>query len=59
MAKVPINETGTAIIGMSVALQFCRKRKTTRMTSNIASNSVLTISRIPSDTGSVVSSVTA
>ena len=58
-AKVPINETGTAIIGMSVARQFCKKRKTTRMTNSIASNSVFTISLIPSDTGSVVSRVTA
>ena len=51
-----MSETGTAIIGMSVARQFCRKRKTTRMTRTIASTSVCTISLMPSVTGSVVSS---
>ena len=54
-AKVPIRETGTAIRGMRVALQFCRKRKTTRMTSTMASTRVVAISLIPSVTGSVVS----
>jgi hypothetical protein len=28
-AKVPTSETGTASIGITVARQFCRKRKTT------------------------------
>ena len=58
-AKVPISETGTAIIGISVARQFCRNRKTTSVTRTIATRSVLTISWIPSVTGSVVSSVIA
>ena len=58
-AKVPMSDTGTAIIGMSVARQFCRKRKTTRMTRTMASMSVVTISLMPSVTGSVVSSETA
>ena len=31
--KVPISDTGTVRIGISVARQFCRKTKTTRMTS--------------------------
>jgi hypothetical protein len=43
-AKVPISETGTAIIGISVARQFCKKIKTTRRTSTIAINNVCTIS---------------
>ena len=46
-------------MGMSVARQFCRKTKTTRMTSPIASSSVMTISFAPSVTGTVVSSVRA
>ncbi len=54
-ANVPMSETGTATIGISVARQFCRKRNTTRMTSSIASQSVMTISRMPSCTGAVVS----
>ena len=58
-AKVPISDTGTAIMGMSVARQFCRKRKTTRMTSTMAATSVLRISRMPSSTGTVVSRDTA
>ena len=39
-AKVPISDTGTASSGISVARQLCRKRKTTRITSTIASTSV-------------------
>ena len=54
-AKVPMSDTGTAINGMSVARQFCRNRKTTRMTKSIASASVFSISLIPSVTGRVVS----
>ncbi len=56
---MPINDTGTAIMGMSVARQFCRKRNTTSVTSAIASRIVFKISLIPSVTGAVVSSVTA
>ena len=56
-AKVPMSDTGTASIGISVARQFCRNRKTTRITSTMASASVLRISLMPADTGSVVSSV--
>ena len=55
-ANVPISETGTAIIGMRVARQFWRNRYTTKITRTIASPSVIRISRMPSDTGSVVSS---
>ena len=54
--KAPISETGTAISGISVARQPCRNRKTTMITSTIASTSVCTISLMPSLTGSVVSS---
>ena len=53
---MPTSDTGTAIIGMSVARQFCRKRKTTSVTRIIASTSVLMISLMPSVTGGVVSS---
>ena len=45
-ASVPISDTGTASIGMSVARQFCRNRKTTANTSSIASTSVVSTSRI-------------
>ena len=55
--KVPMSETGTASIGMSVARQFCRNRNTTMITSTIASVSVFRISSIPAETGRVVSSV--
>jgi hypothetical protein len=44
---------------MSVARQFWRNRKTTRMTSSMASPSVMTISRMPSVTGAVESTETA
>jgi len=40
-AMVPIKDTGTANIGMSVVRQFCRKRKTTRSTRSPASPKVL------------------
>ena len=56
--NAPISETGTVISGISVARQFCRKTNTTMMTSATASNSVWTISLMPSETGSVVSSET-
>src|ERR1043165_1397759 len=49
-ANVPMSETGTATIGISVARQFWRKRKTTRMTRSMASPRVMTISRMPSVT---------
>ena len=38
--KVPISEIGTAMVGISVARQFCNERKTTRITSSSASNNV-------------------
>ena len=57
--KAPISETGTAISGISVARQPWRNRKTTMITSTIASTSVCTISLMPSLTGSVVSSAIA
>ena len=38
--NVPISEIGTAIVGMSVARQFCSERNTTRITSSSASMSV-------------------
>jgi len=44
---VPINDTGHAMSGMSVARQFCRNRKTTSVTSAIASRIVFAISLIP------------
>ncbi len=31
-AKVPINETGIAIVGIRVARQFCKNKKTTKIT---------------------------
>ena len=54
-AKVPISETGMVIAGMSVVRQFCRNRNMTRTTSPIASASVVTTSRIDSETTLVVS----
>ena len=54
--KVAINDTGTAMSGISVALQPCRKMYTTRMTSTMASTSVCSISLMPSLTDNVVSS---
>ena len=58
-AKVPTSETGTAMSGMSVARQFWRKRKTTRITRKVASAMVVRISLMPSVIGSVVSRLTA
>ena len=58
-ANVPIRDTGTASIGISVARQLWRKRKTTSMTSAIASASVITISRMPAVTGVLMSSANA
>ena len=54
--KVPSSTTGTAIVGMSVARKFWRKRYMTRNTRRIASTSVFTTSSIESRTNGVVSS---
>jgi len=54
-AKVPMRETGTASIGMSVARQLPRKRKTTRTTRRPASKSVCSTSLIEAFTKRVVS----
>src|SRR4051812_24890120 len=53
-ANVPSSETGTASIGISVARQLCRNRKTTISTSTIAANSVFMTSFIDSVTNGVV-----
>ena len=50
-----MTETGTAMTGMRVARQLCRKTNTTSVTSSIASNSVFTTSLIDSVTYGVVS----
>src|ERR1700760_4026071 len=54
-AKVPINETGIVMAGMTVARQSSRKRKITTITMMIASPSVVTTSLIESPTTVVVS----
>jgi hypothetical protein len=54
-AKVPIRETGTAAMGITVARQFWRKTKTTRITSTIASTNVVMTSLTDALTKSVVS----
>ena len=54
-ANVPIRETGTAIIGINVARQLPRKRKTTRTTRMPASKSVCSTSRMEAATKRVVS----
>ena len=54
-ANVPTMDTGTAIIGMSVARQFCRKTSTTMTTRTIASSSVWKTSWIDSSMNGVVS----
>ncbi len=54
-AKVPTRDTGTASDGISVARKFCRKMKTTRITSATAWNSVTMISLMPASMASVVS----
>ncbi len=56
-AIVPIKETGTDIIGMSVARQFCRNKKMTIKTRRPASKSVFNTSRKEAFTKTVVSSV--
>ena len=54
-AKVPINEIGTAIIGISVARQLCKNKKTTNTTNTKASANVLNTSLIVALTKSLVS----
>ncbi len=54
-ANVPIIEIGTAIQGISVALQFCKKRYTTKNTRSTASKSVVTTDITEAFTKSVVS----
>ena len=54
-AKVPISDTGTATIGISVARQFCRNRYTTSTTSKAASKMVLVTSLMDESTNKVVS----
>ncbi|MNX72020.1 hypothetical protein D3C86_1033550 [compost metagenome] len=53
--KVPRSTTGTAIIGMKVALRFCRNTRSTTKTRMIASISVCTTFSIDSFTKGVVS----
>jgi hypothetical protein len=55
-ANVPMSDTGTAMIGMSVARQFCRKRNTTMMTRIRADDERLHDLADALVTGSVVSS---
>ena len=54
--NVPTSATGTASSGMRVARKLWRKMKTTMTTRMRASTRVLTISRMPAVTASVVSS---
>ena len=54
-AKTPTSDTGIVAVGMIVLRQSCRNRNMTMMTSTIASNSVLTTSRIESFTTVAVS----
>ena len=42
MRKVPMSDTGTAISGMMVARQLCRKMKTTKITRASAMKRVTT-----------------
>ena len=53
-ANVPTRDTGTTRIGISVARQLCRNRKTTTQTSRNASPSVLTTSSSEAVTNGVV-----
>ncbi len=54
-ANVPVSETGTARVGISVARRLCRNNQTTRNTSAIASKKVMVTSRIETRTYSLVS----
>ncbi len=56
--NVPISETGIVIAGISVVRHDCRNRKTTATTSTIEIPSVLSTSRIDSETNGVVSNPT-
>ena len=58
-AKVPIRDTGTAIMGIRVARQFCRNRNTTRITRPMDSMRVHRISWMPEVMDRVVSRDTA
>ena len=58
-AKVPINDIGTTMMGISVARTVCRNRNTTRMTSTAASKMVIVTSLIDDSTNRVVSNGTA
>ena len=58
-ANVPMSDTGIVIAGISVVRQFCRNRNMTSMTSAIASASVVTTSRIDSETTVVVSNASS
>ena len=53
--NVPTTLTGTASIGISVARQLWRKTNTTRVTSSMASTSVVTTSLMDAVTNGVVS----
>ncbi len=53
IAKVPMTATGTVSSGISVARQFCRKMKTTRITRPMASSSVCSTSLIAARTNIV------
>ena len=55
IAKVPNKTTGTAIVGINVALKFCKKRNITTKTRPIASASVIATSFIDNLTKGVVS----
>src|SRR3546814_6710852 len=55
MPKVPSSTTGTAIVGIIVARQFCRNRNITRKTSTIASIRVCTTCSTERRTNGVVS----
>ena len=56
--SVPSSTTGTEIMGMKVARQFCRKMNMTRATSTMASASVLSTSLIEARTKGVESELT-
>ena len=53
--KVPSRTTGTAMVGISVARKFCRKRYMTKNTKMMASNSVWATSSMEILTNGVVS----
>ena len=53
--KVPIKDTGIASTGIKVALQFCKNKNTTNITSASASRSVTITSLIEACTTDTVS----